>query len=123
MGNPHKGEVELKAGDSTYTLRYSIDAICRLEAQIGKPFGKIAMDMTDDNTASVTLARALLHAALFDRHPEITVEKAGELISECGGVVAVMNKVSEAIVLAFPPQEASGTARPLKVLRKAGQTS
>lgn len=110
--NPHKGEVALQAGERALTLKFSIDAICRLEERTGRVFGKIAVEMGDADKASVTLARDLLHTALFENHPEIGLIEAGELIPEAGGVTAVMVKISEAIVLAFPSQEASGTPRP-----------
>jgi hypothetical protein len=116
--NPHKGEVELKAGEQTYTLRFSIDAICSLEAMSGKPFAVAAAEMADPAKASMTLVRMLLCAGLQERHPELSLKDAGELIIPAGGMGKVTEKVFEAFALAFP--EASGTTRPPKGSRPAG---
>jgi len=122
MGNPHKGEVDLRAGDKDYVLRFSIDAICTLEASTGKPFAVSAAEMANQKTASMTLTRMLLHAALHENHPELTLKEAGELIPHAGGMGEVNVKVFEAFALAFPQPEASGTPRPTNraARRKAG---
>ncbi len=112
MANPHKGEVELKAGDETYVLRYSIDAICDLEERLGKSFPVLASEMADPTKFSVGLVRNVLHAGLCEKHPDISVKQAGELILSAGGLIAVMEKVSAAFAAAFPKSEASGTPRP-----------
>ena len=119
MANPHKGEVEIKAGEATYTLRFSIDAICSLEAATGKPFTACAVEMTDAKTASMTLVRLLLHAGLKENHPQISLKESGEIIPAAGGMLVVTEKVFEAFALAFPAPEASDSARPPTV-RAAG---
>ena len=35
MANRHRGEVDFKVGDKTYTMRLSADAICQLEDATG----------------------------------------------------------------------------------------
>ena len=110
--NPNKGEIELKAGDKIYVLRYSIDAICSLEEKTGKSFPTLAAEMGDPNKFTVTLVRSMLHAGLADAQPDITLKEAGEIIIAAGGMVDVMNKVGEALQAAFPDAEASGTPRP-----------
>ena len=115
MGNPHKGEIELQAGDAVYTLRFSIDAICSLEAATGKPFTASAVEMTDPKTASMTLVRLLFHASLMESHPDVSLKQAGEIIPAAGGMSVVTEKVFEAFALAFPAPEASEGARPPKV--------
>lgn len=112
MANPHKGEVELKAGDETYILRYSIDAICALEKRMGKSFPVIAGDMNDPEKFTVGLVREVLYAGLEENHPELSLKDAGELIIAAGGLVGVMQVVSEGFAAAFPKTEASGTPRP-----------
>lgn len=120
--NPHKGEVELKAGDQVYVLRYSIDAICAIEEKLGKNFLRIVAEMQNPATMTVTMMREVLHAGLAERHPELTLKEAGEMLVAAGGVVGAMKKVNEAFGAAFPQAEASGTPRPLNRAdrRKAG---
>lgn len=120
--NPHKGEVELKAGDKAYVLRYSIDAICAIEEKLGKNFLRIVAEMQNPATMTVTMMREVLHAGLAERHPELTLKEAGELLVAAGGVVGAMQKVNEAFGAAFPQAEASGTPRPQNRAdrRKAG---
>lgn len=116
MSNPHKGGVEFEAQGKTYTLRYSIDAICHLEAATGMTFPVIAVQMSKPGQQSVTLMRQLMHAGLIEHHPELDLKAAGELITRAGGVTALMKKVDAAVALAFPQPDnkagASGTPNP-----------
>ncbi|MEY9580957.1 hypothetical protein ABIE88_008533 [Bradyrhizobium diazoefficiens] len=102
MANPHKGEVELVAGEATYTLQYSIDALCSMEAALDKNFTAIAAEMSNPARISVSMVRQLLYSGLQERHPELTLKEAGELIPAAGGMLKVMTKVTEAIRAAFP---------------------
>ncbi|QUS40574.1 hypothetical protein RPMA_18320 [Tardiphaga alba] len=120
MGNPHKGEVSLTAGGETYTLKYSVDAICRLEESTGKNLTTLMTEMADASKMSLTMTRHMVHAALFEHHPEVTLKEAGEIMEANGGMLQSLAKVVEAIQIAFP--EASGTPRPPNraARRKAG---
>lgn len=119
MTNPHRGgPVEFQAAGATYQLRYSIDAICRLEAATGLTFPAIAVQLGQASKVSVSLMRHVLHAGLFDHHPELDLRAAGELIATAGGIAPLMKKVDQAIALAFP-SEASGTPNPPKANRAA----
>lgn len=91
--NKHRGEVELKAGDKTYVLRYTTNALVRLEDELGKPATVLGDSFRE--------ARALFWAGLLHAHPEITVEQAGEIMDEVGLTEAVQ-KAGEALRLAFP---------------------
>jgi len=110
--NPHKGEIELKAGDKSYVLRYSIDAICSIEERTGKSFLRVVAEMGNPATMTVTTMREILHAGLAENHPEMSLKDAGELLVAAGGVVGAMKKVNSAFEAAFPKAEASGTPRP-----------
>jgi hypothetical protein len=112
MTNPHKGEVEIIAGEQAYKLRYSIDALVALETEAGKldglrrkGFHKIATELNDLDTVSISLARVVLWAGLRENHPEIDIKAAGEVMLAAGGVVKVLEKVNEAFEAAFPPAE------------------
>lgn len=112
MANPHKGEVELKAGEATYLLRYSIDAICSLEESLDKGFPAIVAEMASPATMRLSVVREVLRAGLQEHHPEITVKQAGELIISAGGAISVLGKVNEAFALAFPEVEAGDKKSP-----------
>jgi len=112
MANPHKGEIELKAGDNTFILRYSIDAICSLEDEMDKGFPAIAAEMGDPKTMRVSSVRKVLLAGLREHHPDMTLKHAGELMLAAGGAVVVLGKVAEAFAAAFPDAEAEGKKSP-----------
>lgn len=112
MVNSLKGEIALPVGESTYIIRYSVDAICSLEDRIGKGFPAIAADLQNPDKVTISLVRQLLHAGLAEAHPELSLKDAGNLIVPAGGLVNVLEKVSQAILVAFPQAEASGTRRP-----------
>lgn len=124
MANPHKGEVELVAGEERYTLRFSIDAICSLESSTGKGLPALIGEISDPDTMSVARLRDMLLAALAEHHPDITLKQAGELIVPAGGFIKVFEKVSEAIAVAFPAADPAAPkekgARPPKGPRQGG---
>ncbi|MCK1541448.1 hypothetical protein IVB12_05505 [Bradyrhizobium sp. 179] len=120
MANPHKGEVEIVADDRTYTLQYSIDALCSMEAALGKNFTAIAAEMSSPSRISVSMVRQLLYSGLQERHPELTLKEAGELIPAAGGMLKVMTKVTEAISVAFPEAKKDSKPGPQQGPRRAG---
>lgn len=122
MPNPHKGDVELKAGDATYVLRYSIDAICSLESELDKGFPAIAAEMGDPGKMRLSVVRQVLFAGLRENHPDITLKQAGELIVTAGGAIVVLGKIAEAFGAAFPEAEASGTKSPRQRANSRQQT-
>ena len=115
MANKERGEVAFEAGDKTYTLRFSIDAMCQMEEATGKGVVAITQEFADPGKIRMATARAALWAALHEAHPELTLKDAGELIPAGGGLQVVLQKVSEAILLAFP--KAEGNARPPKAVK------
>lgn len=102
MSNEHKGAVTISAAGETYTLRYSVNAICELEKHAKMTFPEIATQMSDPMRVSMTLVRHLLHAGLSDHHKDINLVQAGELIPAIGGVYAALEPIGEALGLAFP---------------------
>lgn len=110
MSNRHKGEVSFEAEGVTYVLRFSIDALCRLEDTSGLVLSDLLEEMSDKSRMTIRRVRQLLHAALLEHHPELDLQAAGELMLKGGGVLATMARVTEAMSAAFP--EASGKPRP-----------
>lgn len=104
MSNPHRGEVEIEAGDKTYTLVLDINAICELEELLGKSVAEIGRDM-----GRIVYMRAVLWAGLKAKHP-VTLEEAGKILQEASVPLAAV-KIKEAMALAFPPSNSKGSAR------------
>lgn len=122
MANPHKGEVLLIAGEEQYTLRFSIDAICGLEAAAGKGLPALLGELSNPETMSVKLLRQVLHAALAEHHPKLTLKEAGDLVVLAGGFMKVFECVADSIAAAFPEvREAAkeNAARPPKGPRRS----
>lgn len=95
MANPHRGEVALVAGDKTYTLALTINAVCELEDLLQKSVSEIEQDR-----GSIRTLRAMLWAALREHHP-MDLEDAGRLMQEAGASAAG-EAVRKAVSLAFP---------------------
>lgn len=101
MANPHRGQVTLQAGDTAYTLSFSVNALCVLEEELDMPVAKVATAMNDPETVRLSLIRAVVWGALQDHHPEIDLAAAGSIASEAG-IAATMEAVGRAFHLAFP---------------------
>lgn len=112
MINPHKGEVAFEANGQRYVLQFSIDAVCTLEGETGKGFVALVEEL--EQNPSLTLMRQLLWAGLLERHPDITLKEAGELIPAAGGLVGAMDLFNKAFTAAF--EKPGDKPRP----RKAG---
>jgi hypothetical protein len=100
--NAHKGEVPFEANGQHYTLRFSIDAICALEEGTKRGIIALTSDMQNPDKMSITLARQFLWAGLQEKHPDLTVKEAGELIPAAGGLLAVIALLREGLSAAFP---------------------
>lgn len=98
MANPHRGEVAFKAGDKAYTLTYTINAVCELEAALGKGVSEIVSDMS-----RVSTVRAVLWAGLRHHH-KVTLEEAGDIM-HAAGAAATAQAINSAMGLAFPQPE------------------
>jgi hypothetical protein len=76
--NPMKGEVSFEASGETYTLQFSIDALCVLEEKLDMSVGKMAAKLADDPRLS--FLRTVFWGGLQANHPKVTVKEAGDLI-------------------------------------------
>lgn len=127
MANPHKGEATLKAKDVEYVLRYSSNAIVELENALDRGFTDIALEMTtwakNPKAMRVGTMRAVLWAGLRERHPDITLEQAGDLLLDGGGMFVIAQKVSEALTLAFPQAETKGARPPNRKARRTAKAT
>jgi len=109
MANPHKGEVEFRVGEKSFTLRLSADAICNVEEATGKGVLVLLEQLNNRATCSLSLMRLFLWAGLKEKHPDIDVKAAGELIIDAGGIFAVLEIFMLAFARAFPDQEVGET--------------
>ena len=101
MANPHKGELAFKHGEKTFTMSFSINALCELEDQLAAPMADIMTKATDPASMSIKTIRAVFWAGLRDHHPDLTTKDAGDLMTAMGQLQA-LELVGRAITLAFP---------------------
>lgn len=121
MANPHRGEVALEADGQTYTLSFSVNAICELEEVLDKPIGQIMGALQGDGVSMKTV-RWLVWAGLQDHHEDVDEKKAGRIATEIG-VTETLSQVGKALKLAFPDAEAKDSDRPRKARSQARSTS
>lgn len=105
MANPFRGTVSLTAGDTTYTLSLSTNALCELEDHFGKSVSEVAGMLGTENV-SIKTVRSVFWAALQDHHPDIDIKAAGLLISDVG-MQAAMEALGKAFRAAFPEKSGS----------------
>lgn len=114
MANPHRGQVSLQAGDTTYKLCFSANALCELEDATGETVTEVAGKLNGQG-ASMKMLRTLVWAALQDEHSDIDLKGAGRVITDAG-MAATMEAIGKAFEMAFPASE--GSEHPTKA--KAG---
>lgn len=110
MANRNRGEVSFKSGEETYTLRYSANTLCEIEDAFDMGVNRIATLLQDQEKLRLSHIRLVFHLGLKDRHPDMSLEDAGELISEIG-IGRAAELFAEAFSASFPAQE-GGDARP-----------
>lgn len=102
--NPEDGEVLLEVKDANgavkeaFVLRMKTNAVCRLEQAMGEHVHKLGPRLTNPGMQDL---RALMFAALSDRHPLMSQSDAGNVIDRAG-FDACVAAVMEAFTLGFP---------------------
>lgn len=123
MANPLRGEVDLVAGGTTYTLRMSINEIVQLETLLDMGVMEISVLLGEGVNPRLGAWRAALWASLQCHHKGTTLEDAGEIIA-AAGFPNVMAKVGEALQAAFPAPEPEAKPSPRGAGRRGpGKTS
>lgn len=118
MTNKVKGEVSFKIQEKEYVLNYTHGALIKLENVLDKGIVKIMKEVqgwgTDPESIRIGTAIAILWAGLQRHHPEVTMDDAEQLMIRGGGLVAVLEKLSEALLAAFgnPDEGIRQTANP-----------
>lgn len=96
--NPVRGESPLVVDGRAYTLVLDFNALCTAESALGIDIDEIIPRY--ERGLSLTLVRGMVWAALQRHHPEITIEKAGDLISQAG-LPAARTALNAAMTNAF----------------------
>ena len=97
MANPERGEVALTVGDRSYKLVLDFDGICQVEDVLSTPAHIVTFPEAILHSArgSHRHARALIWGALQRFHPTVSLEQAGELIVELGGVEQAFETIAK----------------------------
>jgi hypothetical protein len=103
-GDTSKREVRLESGGRSYTMIFSINALCELENDFDDVIAEVAAVLSGTGKKRLTMMRRVFRAGLSDYHPEVTEKQAGLLITALGAHAAFA-KMAEAFTLAFPPVE------------------
>jgi len=119
MANDIRGEVGFKALEKDWTLKLGNTAIRHVENETGKSFPQIGKELSNEETASISLLTQVFHAALTRHHPEITLEQCDDIIDEIGHEKAG-TLIGKAFQLMQPKPPKGGESRPTKAT--AGST-
>ena len=82
MANRFKGEVDVKAGGDTFTLRFGVNAMVALEEELGVKTEDLQEHLQDN--FSLGLLRTIFRIGLQQHHPDITDAATGDLLDEIG---------------------------------------
>ena len=110
MANPNRGEVSVRVGDDEWKFSFSVNALCELEDCLDRPVPQIVASLGDTDNLRISDVRAIVWAALLDKHEGISLTEAGDVASKVGTLVC-LEKVGKALDLAFP---AKGSKNPRK---------
>lgn len=105
MANPYRGEVEWKVGGKTYTVCFDTNAVCNIEAELGKSIIEISNELMDPERRRVSTMRAVFLGAMRRNHKDLTLEEVGDLMS-AHGLAKSVEVLSKAIEAGFQQPEA-----------------
>jgi hypothetical protein len=105
MANKHKGELLFTSDDKSYTMSFTINALIDLDDALGVE--DAVGTLMSSGKATVKQYRTMFFTALRHHHPEIKDEKEAANLVTLG---QMMKLLTEAIVLANPPDEAAPKA-------------
>lgn len=118
MANRERGEVDLTVGSETYTLRLSTNALAEVEDLLDQDFGEILQRM---EAGRVGAQRAMLFAALREKHPTVTLLDAGQMLDTDRR--AVNEALGNALTLAFAENKGGAKENPPTASSEAGKPS
>lgn len=112
MANGFKGEVSLQHEGETYEMVLDFNALCDFEGETGKN-ALTALQGFEDGNINASDMRALMWAGLRQKHPEITLREAGEILGSNAGAI------EQAAAAAAPEENASGNGKSSQSKKKA----
>jgi hypothetical protein len=115
MANHLKGEVEFKSGGKKLIFRMGVNQLINFQGLMGLAGKDDELWEALDNLRSLNVVRKIVFCGLVSDQPDMTEEKAGDVISEMG-LPRVATLIIEALRWALPEKEAApaekGKARP-----------
>ena len=113
MANEHRGEVSFEASGKTWTMKFGTTAMCEIESVTGKNITEIGRELSNPDTATITLMRAVFWGSLQHKHEGIGLKECGELMDDVG-VSRTGELIGQAFQAAFPTRKAGGDENPRK---------
>ncbi len=113
MANDIRGEVGFKALETDWTLKLGNTAIRHVENETGKSFPQIGKELSNEQTASISLLTQVFHAALMRHHSELSLEQCDDIIDDIGHEKAG-TLIGKAFQLMQPKAPKGGDIRPRK---------
>lgn len=119
MANHLAGEVEVKALGKTLTFRLGVNEMLELQSDLGladKDDSFLAC-FDEDKLRNLGVVRKIVRFGLKRDHPDLTLEEAGDIITELG-LAKLQAVIKQALKWALPEPEpakeggAGGDARP-----------
>lgn len=107
MANAIKGEVIFEHDGASYTLVLDFNALADFEDATGQN----AMKALAGGDLTISQMRALFHAGLKDRHPDVSLKDAGAMLQ------ANLPSLGEALKAAFPDAKPGNVAGRSKARR------
>ncbi|MBR1193239.1 hypothetical protein [Bradyrhizobium sp. AUGA SZCCT0160] len=136
MDNKENGEVSFEASGKSYTLRYTDGAFIALEEYLdrgifdifgellswgpkfdakGKPLPETQADVEARmKKMRLGFCRAVFWAGFHDLHKDVTIEQAGTIMKDIGGVLGVYALIVNGFAAALPDSKGESEARPPK---------
>lgn len=103
MKNSIKGIRTFTVNEQEYTLFFNMNTLVALEEETGMTVPQIANQMQEQEKISFKFLRSLLWAGLL-KHHKVSVEEAGELLSE-GELTEIIQQVGEAFSTSLMSRE------------------
>lgn len=121
--NKIKGDFEIVAGDTTYTARFGMNALAKIEEEFGKSVESVFADI--EKQKSIRATRTLIRCAIQTHHPEVTDEDVGNIM-DAVGLDKLSDLMAEGVKAAFPDAvkgaKAGADAHPTAGAKPAGGT-
>jgi hypothetical protein len=116
MSNPLRGEASFELDGEAMTLVYNNEAFCRIEGVTGESFFDTLSEIQAAEAAGkkpkISSLRVLLWAGFQDRHPNISLADAGDMVMT--GRIDALNAMSAALAGALPKAKEDTPANPRK---------